>query len=134
MQVALGERVPPERYFFFFQAEDGIRDVAVTGVQTCALPISHPWEPHLRGHRSRRRCASDAEGRSRRRRLKGWEGPPLGVAHHHPDPDYRAGLIRIACPPPGASTRCRREVASTERLEIVTGSGLVSQFAPGPSA
>src|SRR2546429_9331702 len=27
--------------FFFFQAEDGIRDVAVTGVQTCALPIFH---------------------------------------------------------------------------------------------
>src|SRR2546422_7747920 len=26
--------------FFFFQAEDGIRDVAVTGVQKCALPIS----------------------------------------------------------------------------------------------
>src|SRR6266550_6449803 len=32
--------------FFFFQAEDGIRDVAVTGVQTCALPISgrHPGD------------------------------------------------------------------------------------------
>src|SRR5205809_5644655 len=28
--------------FFFFQAEDGIRDVAVTGVQTCALPICGP--------------------------------------------------------------------------------------------
>ena len=26
--------------FFFFQAEDGIRDHCVTGVQTCALPIS----------------------------------------------------------------------------------------------
>ena len=26
-------------YFFFFQAEDGIRDHCVTGVQTCALPI-----------------------------------------------------------------------------------------------
>src|SRR5690349_23909495 len=26
--------------FFFFQAEDGIRDLYVTGVQTCALPIS----------------------------------------------------------------------------------------------
>ena len=25
--------------FFFFQAEDGIRDIGVTGVQTCALPI-----------------------------------------------------------------------------------------------
>src|SRR6266540_926863 len=28
-------------FFFFFQAEDGIRDRDVTGVQTCALPISH---------------------------------------------------------------------------------------------
>src|SRR2546430_10214395 len=28
------------RVFFFFQAEDGIRDLTVTGVQTCALPIS----------------------------------------------------------------------------------------------
>src|SRR5438105_10001553 len=27
-------------FFFFFQAEDGIRDPLVTGVQTCALPIS----------------------------------------------------------------------------------------------
>src|SRR6266481_2195492 len=27
-------------FFFFFQAEDGIRDGTVTGVQTCALPIS----------------------------------------------------------------------------------------------
>src|SRR5256886_3855677 len=29
---------------FFFQAEDGIRDLTVTGVQTCALPISHPLQ------------------------------------------------------------------------------------------
>src|ERR1039457_3720357 len=28
-------------FFFFFQAEDGIRDYKVTGVQTCALPVSH---------------------------------------------------------------------------------------------
>src|SRR5207244_5931067 len=32
-------------FFFFFQAEDGIRDDLVTGVQTCALPIS-PSLPH----------------------------------------------------------------------------------------
>src|SRR5256884_30164 len=32
-------RLKLNRLFFFFQAEDGIRDVAVTGVQTCALPI-----------------------------------------------------------------------------------------------
>src|SRR2546430_13530316 len=29
--------------FFFFQAEDGIRDLTVTGVQTCALPILLLW-------------------------------------------------------------------------------------------
>src|SRR5437879_13893697 len=29
-------------FFFFFQAEDGIRDTSVTGVQTCALPILIP--------------------------------------------------------------------------------------------
>src|SRR2546430_4857527 len=31
-------------FFFFFQAEDGIRDLTVTGVQTCALPISRPGD------------------------------------------------------------------------------------------
>src|SRR3712207_7374833 len=30
-------------FFFFFQAEDGIRDIGVTGVQTCALPIFEGW-------------------------------------------------------------------------------------------
>src|SRR5260370_5719094 len=46
--------------FFFFQAEDGIRDSSVTGVQTCALPISVPqpalqqrWTAMDRGARLR---------------------------------------------------------------------------------
>src|SRR6266581_5307449 len=34
-----GSRPGPVPPFFFFQAEDGIRDGRVTGVQTCALPI-----------------------------------------------------------------------------------------------
>src|SRR6266446_3398337 len=34
------QRVEQKRHVFFFQAEDGIRDYKVTGVQTCALPIS----------------------------------------------------------------------------------------------
>src|SRR3989441_2359751 len=38
------------RFFFFFQAEDGIRDKLVTGVQTCALPI-------YRAERGRERVA-----------------------------------------------------------------------------
>src|SRR5256885_8785374 len=36
-------------FIFFFQAEDGIRDYKVTGVQTCALPISLSVEPSLVG-------------------------------------------------------------------------------------
>src|SRR5256885_9447290 len=40
-------------FLFFFQAEDGIRDYKVTGVQTCALPISQngavsPWVVQMR--------------------------------------------------------------------------------------
>src|SRR2546426_2885379 len=45
--------------FFFFQAEDGIRDYKVTGVQTCALPI---WS----GHRPVLRERDDLEFRRRR--------------------------------------------------------------------
>src|SRR5258707_6147224 len=40
-------------FFFFFQAEDGIRDIGVTGVQTCALPISSHTSaasPYMAGH------------------------------------------------------------------------------------
>src|SRR2546430_9048266 len=33
------EQAAARRFLFFFQAEDGIRDLTVTGVQTCALPI-----------------------------------------------------------------------------------------------
>src|SRR3712207_8052308 len=43
--------------FFFFQAEDGIRDIGVTGVQTCALPISGKRTGHP--ERQRLRCAQD---------------------------------------------------------------------------
>src|SRR5690349_22034331 len=38
VNVLLGSVIRP-LVFFFFQAEDGIRDLYVTGVQTCALPI-----------------------------------------------------------------------------------------------
>src|SRR5438093_10271230 len=47
--------------FFFFQAEDGIRDWSVTGVQTCALPISDQVEA-FRGAPELTAKAFDAEG------------------------------------------------------------------------
>src|SRR5690606_40425609 len=44
--------------FFFFQAEDGIRDFHVTGVQTCALPIGAPtaFRPRAKLEKSGARC------------------------------------------------------------------------------
>src|SRR2546429_6304103 len=48
--------------FFFFQAEDGIRDVAVTGVQTCALPIS---EGRSRGQSSANKYSKSSFDRLR---------------------------------------------------------------------
>src|SRR3712207_6894256 len=49
-------------YFFFFQAEDGIRDIGVTGVQTCALPI---WKVE-EFHKSLKQNASLAKSPTRR--------------------------------------------------------------------
>src|SRR5688500_20346020 len=46
--------------FFFFQAEDGIRDYKVTGVQTCALPISRASRRTTRPRRWR--CPSCSRG------------------------------------------------------------------------
>src|SRR2546430_5494278 len=55
-------------WFFFFQAEDGIRDLTVTGVQTCALPIFT-----VTGRRNGReeRFATAAR----------FDGPPSGVGY-----------------------------------------------------
>src|SRR5437016_8999999 len=58
-------------FFFFFQAEDGIRDWSVTGVQTCALPIfrtrpCHPFPSGAAGSwRTARRRASRRAARRR---------------------------------------------------------------------
>src|SRR6266496_2962930 len=54
--VAGGKKTLAQRVaaFFSFQAEDGIRDLYVTGVQTCALPISARGGRHPGDHRSRR--------------------------------------------------------------------------------
>src|SRR2546427_7367828 len=73
--------------FFFFQAEDGIRDLTVTGVQTRALPISRRGGASGRG-RSVRAAGGDrgpalpgAAGRSGGRRV-GEEGRSRGAADH----------------------------------------------------
>src|SRR2546422_4182124 len=75
-------------FFFFFQAEDGIRDVAVTGVQTCALPISqqHRRAPgHGRADGGRGRVLQDVRDDRVATRLRsdadGDGGPGDDLAH-----------------------------------------------------
>src|SRR5256886_4704573 len=63
-------------FFFFFQAEDGIRDLTVTGVQTCALPISAGGEDRVEagqvappdGRQPRREQADRGQARERENR------------------------------------------------------------------
>src|SRR5260370_25288170 len=56
--------------FFFFQAEDGIRDSSVTGVQTCALPISAPRSDGGAGQRA----GTPGQDRGADRRQHGGRG------------------------------------------------------------
>src|SRR5687768_8309858 len=74
---------------FFFQAEDGIRDVAVTGVQTCALPIS------ARAASSSRSPCSAARARRRSPRkpsCRSADGPSgCGTERRACRPSCRAG-------------------------------------------
>src|SRR5919112_1990906 len=63
-------------FFFFFQAEDGIRDIGVTGVQTCALPIFTAGEQAFyaeRGYSEPQRCSSCRASRKAQRASSGYD-------------------------------------------------------------
>src|SRR3984893_4865196 len=104
--------------FFFFQAEDGIRDGHVTGVQTCALPIS--FFSCVGG---RRRDASEAGGGGVAGMSAAWmpRPSPQGWVHGVPreptvpsltrafrdQPSTPEGLRRSREPTSPATTTCR---------------------------
>src|SRR5438034_7151586 len=95
--------------FFFFQAEDGIRDHCVTGVQTCALPICTRACAARRSRRRRRapptpRSCSDMRARPRsstRRSRTSPSSPP------------------IRSPRTGSSSRRRSRAASLRSEDVV---------------
>src|SRR5947208_12281727 len=92
-------------FFFFFQAEDGIRDDLVTGVQTCALPISRSTRRLVIG-RWIRELSSTLTASDRQRR-KGKRSRPLP-----------AGTARaFASPLLGVSTRATKAPLSTLRTQ-----------------
>src|SRR6266511_5908909 len=67
-------------FFFFFQAEDGIRDFHVTGVQTCALPISDRavLATGAGGEAAPRGGRADAQGPARSGCPRAASGPEEG--------------------------------------------------------
>src|SRR5438105_3429824 len=85
--------------FFFFQAEDGIRDPLVTGVQTCALPISPD-----RVHAARRGGETPARG------VGGAVGRVLALEPHQADdrPDRAGGAAPVDAAP-GTRIHRRRD-------------------------
>src|SRR5256886_8865315 len=84
--------------FFFFQAEDGIRDLTVTGVQTCALPISSttPGPPA-----NRRNARSSGL----------WEGFAFAFRSH-------VRLLRTGAIRPISSQRSSRGKARSEERRV----------------
>src|SRR2546427_677405 len=89
-------------FFFFFQAEDGIRDLTVTGVQTCALPISTRRANRDRGtgvveERDFGIRERDLHGVVSRRHIgEGAEEGGIGLQTHQVN-DGRRGLQSLCC-------------------------------------
>src|SRR3989441_10891821 len=90
--------------FFFFQAEDGIRDKLVTGVQTCALPISQ----------RRSRLAEAAGGDTQGSERAGARGGGDRRRDVRPPPPVRRSSARLAAG--GARAETRRAGRELHRL------------------
>src|SRR6478672_4547850 len=72
--------------FFFFQAEDGIRDLIVTGVQTCALPISRP----------RKKLTVITKSNAQRHAMVMWDEIATQIAMEFPDVSWDKELVDAA--------------------------------------
>src|SRR5690606_40164090 len=96
-----------EFFFFFFQAEDGIRDFHVTGVQTCALPIC----------KSSRPCSPLASTRARTSRMRPRRSTPIwrGPRRLRTGRTRRNGIGRTS---PERSRRLRRSCSVGAQLPL----------------
>src|SRR6266511_4579533 len=104
-------------FFFFFQAEDGIRDFHVTGVQTCALPIyGGGGEPaRLEDGAGGRRCPLRGLGVRATLHPIGGTGSPR-VART-PDPELSLVLVSMSIRQP------RSQLVPLPRAQAGSGSG-----------
>src|SRR5205823_9451109 len=98
--------------FFFFQAEDGIRDKLVTGVQTCALPI---LQRRLTIQKGRRCCLPPHSPRPAR--LIIWRAFDLSVERIEPT----RSKVSISASSPGVRVPAQIGRASCRESEEVSG-------------
>src|SRR2546430_14692863 len=115
-------------YFLCFQAEDGIRDLTVTGVQTCALPISRPSAP-VAPRRARRR---PAPVRSNAGALAAEQPELAGRDHDHHE---RPASLGIGDAPIDSTRRTPGEVEADTQAERGGSAGQTDRgHEEGPAA
>src|SRR5438046_9451943 len=102
-------------FYFFFQAEDGIRDWSVTGVQTCALPIS-TRERTCRARRRRRGRNGSTEG-------SGGSSPGSGPAPGATPPWWRSRRPRSRSEERRVGKECRARWAPDDGKETQKEAG-----------
>src|SRR5690606_9983936 len=110
--------------FFFFQAEDGIRDFHVTGVQTCALPIARTAASRLQGARAcadrrARECAGAPRGSAGAGPARCGAGAPRGGAGGRADPRERCTGDRAR----GTDTEATARTPGAARTELPRAAG-----------
>src|SRR5947209_19847759 len=105
---------------FFFQAEDGIRDIGVTGVQTCALPISRSSR---RARRSPTACSPWARRPRSRGRFRARRRNEIGRASCRERVEIAAGdvLVEIKGSVRGQGQEVRQVVGQELDLEAYAG-------------
>src|SRR5215203_285410 len=132
-------------FFFFFQAEDGIRDIGVTGVQTCALPIS-PCSPSVGladGHLHHLVPAAVDEGLGGRHALRWPFDADLAVAALHwttvdvPLLHWQLKFLHPSTPFPGLRSKelwYSSVLKSSSSKECSSFSSCASRTSPTPVA
>src|SRR5438067_13921119 len=101
-------------FFFFFQAEDGIRDRNVTGVQTCALPIfARGRGAPAAGPRGDRHLGAERALHPRRWGLSRGNGPRVAPARAAAPVAPAGGARRSGAAPPDAPRSAPRVTPGT---------------------
>src|SRR5271170_8270729 len=120
-------------FFFFFQAEDGIRDPLVTGVQTCALPIASPLAL-INTYLAAMAIEADQRGYSFDRQMVGPDCREIVLRATQGQLAYepKHPLRKLWARSPGRYARWRREAHAMPHSRFKTVPGIVESWEHKP--